>query len=32
MKSLEELPELNEMKLEEFKVEAEEEASLQLHL
>ena len=32
VKSLEELPELNEMKLEEFKVEAEEEASLQLHL
>lgn len=28
VKSLEELPELNEMKLEEFKVEAEEEASL----
>lgn len=32
VKSLEELPRLNEVKMEEFKVEAEEEAKLQLKL
>ena len=32
VKSLEDLPELNEMKLEEFKEEAEEEAELALNI